>query len=116
VDCPTGRIFNTRHKQHTQAIRNSDSTAQYSNHILNTRIGQAYGAITDTMHVMETGKKETLKQLTDISHTVYFISTDTTYTRTKPILTFTTQYSRRCTDFTTNKKDKAIPVTGSEGP
>jgi hypothetical protein len=50
-----GRTFQTRYKEHTQAIRNNNSNSGCSNHILNT--GHAYGSITDTMKVVKIGKK-----------------------------------------------------------
>jgi hypothetical protein len=63
LDCPlkytgqTGRIFNTRYKEHIHAIRNNSSNSGYSNTILKT--GHTYGTITDTMDVIMTGRKHT---------------------------------------------------------
>jgi hypothetical protein len=60
-DCPlkyngqTGRTFSIRYKEHIEAIRNNNSNSGYSNHILNT--GHTHGTITDTMDIVNTGKK-----------------------------------------------------------
>jgi hypothetical protein len=61
LDCPlkytgqTGRIFNTRYKEHIHAIRNSNSNSGYSNNILNT--GYTYGRVADTMDVIRRERK-----------------------------------------------------------
>jgi hypothetical protein len=63
LECPikyikqTERTFNIRYKEHIQAIRNNNSNSGYSNHILNT--GHTYGTITDTVDIVNTGKKNT---------------------------------------------------------
>jgi hypothetical protein len=60
LDCPlkyigqTGRIFNTKYKEHMHDIRSNISNSGYSNHILNT--GHTYGTITDTMVIITTGR------------------------------------------------------------
>jgi hypothetical protein len=51
----TGRTFNIICKEHIQAIRNNKSNSGYSNHKLNT--GHTYGTITDTVDILNTGKK-----------------------------------------------------------
>jgi hypothetical protein len=62
MDCPlnytgqTGRTFQTRYKEHIEAIRYNNSNSGYSNHILNT--GHTYGNITDTMKIVKIEKKE----------------------------------------------------------
>jgi hypothetical protein len=50
-----GRIFNTRYKDHIQAIRNINSTSGYSNRILNT--GHTHRTITDTMDIIKMEEK-----------------------------------------------------------
>jgi hypothetical protein len=61
MDCPlqymgqTGRTFETRYKEHIQAIRNNNGNSGFSNHVLNT--GHAYGGITDTMKVIKIEKE-----------------------------------------------------------
>jgi hypothetical protein len=61
IDCPlkymgqTGRIFQTRYKEHIQGIRNNIDNSGYSNRILNT--GHACGNITDAMKVIKIEKK-----------------------------------------------------------
>jgi hypothetical protein len=61
LDCPlkyigqTGRTFNIRYKEHIQAIRNNNSNLGYSTHTLNT--GHTYGTITDTMDIVNIGKR-----------------------------------------------------------
>jgi hypothetical protein len=50
-----GRTFQTRYKEHTQAIMNNNGNSGYSNHILN--IGHASGNIPDTMKVIKIEKK-----------------------------------------------------------
>jgi hypothetical protein len=64
TDCPlkyigqTGRTFQIRYKEHTQAIRNNNGNSGYSYNILN--IGHAYGSITNTMKVIKNRKKENI--------------------------------------------------------
>jgi hypothetical protein len=61
LDCPpkyigqTGRTLSIGCKEHIHAIRSKQSNSGYSNHILNT--GNTYGAITDTMNIIKTGKE-----------------------------------------------------------
>jgi hypothetical protein len=61
MDCPlkytgqTGQTFQTRYREHIQAIRNTNSNSEYSSRILN--MGHAYGSIIDTMKVIEIEKK-----------------------------------------------------------
>jgi hypothetical protein len=61
MDCPVkcigqrGRTFQTRYKEHTQAIRYINSNSGYSNYIFNTE--HAYGNITITAKVVKTGEK-----------------------------------------------------------
>jgi hypothetical protein len=47
-----GRTFNTRYKEHIQAIRNINSTSGHSNHIQNT--GHTHRTITGTMNFIIT--------------------------------------------------------------
>jgi hypothetical protein len=62
LDCPlkytgqTGRAFRTTYKEYIQGIRNNNSNAEYSNHILNT--GYKYGITTDIMDIMRSMKRE----------------------------------------------------------
>jgi hypothetical protein len=63
----TGRTFQTRYKEHTQAIRNNNGNSGYSNHILNA--GHVYGSITDTTKVTKTEKKG--KHLIHRKNTIY---------------------------------------------
>jgi hypothetical protein len=51
----TGRTFQTRYKEHIEAIRYNNSNSGYSNHILNT--GHTYGSITDAMKIVKIEKK-----------------------------------------------------------
>jgi hypothetical protein len=51
-----GRAFNTRYKEHIQAIINNNNNLWYSSHIL--YMGHIYGTITDTMDIIKTQKKE----------------------------------------------------------
>jgi hypothetical protein len=61
IDCPLkyigqiDRAFDTRYKEHIQAIRNNNSNLGYSSHILNT--GHTYGIIKDTVDIVRTHKK-----------------------------------------------------------
>jgi hypothetical protein len=61
MNCPLkyighmGRTFQTRYREHTQAMRNNSSNSGYSSHIVNT--GHAYGSITNTVKVIKTEKK-----------------------------------------------------------
>jgi hypothetical protein len=61
MDCPlkyigqTGQTFNTRYKEHIQAIRSNNSNSRYSNHMLN--MGHTYGSIANTMKVLKTREK-----------------------------------------------------------
>jgi hypothetical protein len=50
-----GRAFHTRYKEHIQAIRNNNSSSQYSTHILHT--GHRYGTITHTIKIIRTHRK-----------------------------------------------------------
>jgi hypothetical protein len=51
----TGIRLNIRYIDHIHAIRNNNSSSDYSSHILNT--GHTYGSITDIMDVINTGSK-----------------------------------------------------------
>jgi hypothetical protein len=68
-----GRTFQTRYKEHIQAIRDNSSNSGYSNHILNT--GHAYGSITDTTEVIKTEKKEKHLNILEKYH-IYKMSKD----------------------------------------
>jgi hypothetical protein len=50
-----GRTFQTRYREHTQAVRNNNGSSGYSSHILNT--GHAIGSVTDTRIVIKIEKK-----------------------------------------------------------
>jgi hypothetical protein len=81
LDCPLctgqkGRIFHTRYKEHTQAIRNNNSNSEYSNHILNT--GHTYGTKTDTMDIIKMYKKEKHSNTLEKYH-IYKISKNSLY-------------------------------------
>jgi hypothetical protein len=56
-----GQTFQTRYREHTQAIRNNYGNSGYSSHILNT--GHTYGSITDTMKVVKVEKGKHLNTL-----------------------------------------------------
>jgi hypothetical protein len=62
----TGRTFNTRYKEHTQVVRNSNSNSGNSNHILIT--GHTYGTRTDTVNILKTGGKH----LNRSGNTIFF--------------------------------------------
>jgi hypothetical protein len=47
----TGRTFQTRYKEHIQAIRNNNGNSGYSNNILNA--GHAYRNIADDMKIIK---------------------------------------------------------------
>jgi hypothetical protein len=49
------RTFQTRYKEHIQAIRNNKGNSGYTSHILHT--GHAYESITNTMRVLKTEKE-----------------------------------------------------------
>jgi hypothetical protein len=51
----TGRIFNTRYKEHIHDIRINNNNSGYSNHILNN--GHTYGTTADTMEIIITGRE-----------------------------------------------------------
>jgi hypothetical protein len=51
----TGRMFNTRYKEHIHAVKSNNANSGYSNHILST--GYIYGTITDTVDVIRMGRK-----------------------------------------------------------
>jgi hypothetical protein len=55
----TEGIFGIWFKEHIHAIRNNNSNSGYSNHTLNA--GNAYGAMTDDMDIIGTGKKGDIK-------------------------------------------------------
>jgi hypothetical protein len=48
-------MFNTRYREHIQAIRTNNSNSGYSNHVLATE--HTYGTIEDTIDVIMTGRK-----------------------------------------------------------
>jgi hypothetical protein len=53
-------------KNITQAIRNNNCNLGYSSHVLN--MGHAYKTITDTMSIVRTRKRKTLKHIRKIPH------------------------------------------------
>jgi hypothetical protein len=62
----TGRTFLTSYKERIKAIRNNSSYSEYTSHILNME--HTYGTITDTMDIIRTQKRKTLKHIRKITH------------------------------------------------
>jgi hypothetical protein len=52
---PTGRNFQTRFKEHIQAIRTNKPNSKFAQHILDTQ--HTYGTIDETMDILHFGKK-----------------------------------------------------------
>jgi hypothetical protein len=69
----TGRNFQTRYKEHIQAIRANNSNSKYAQHILESQ--HSYGLITDIMKILHLDKKGQLMNTWERFH-IYKLSKD----------------------------------------
>jgi hypothetical protein len=91
----TGRTFNVRYKEHSQAIRNNNSNSGYSNHILNT--GHTYSTIAHTMNIIRMGRKG---RHLNTRENYYICKISRNNLHMNHTLIHTTQYSKHCTNLT----------------